>query len=112
MVCGIRRFDEGSARDRELLRKGANLAEMARLGLSGPPGFTVRTEACRFYWPPGSRPRARGRAAGGAHRSGGGDRPRLGDPGDPLLLSVRSGAPVSMPGMMDTVFNLGLTPVR
>ncbi len=89
--------------------KGANLAEMTSvLGLPVPPGFTVTTDACRRYlaegWPPGlddelDRHLARLEAAMGR---------RLGDPEDPLLVSVRSGAKFSMPGMMDTVLNLGL----
>lgn len=90
--------------------KGANLAEMARIGLSVPPGFTVSTEACREYQQLGGMPpglwdeilaalRCVERDMDGA---------ALGDPRRPLLLSVRSGAAVSMPGMMDTVLNLGL----
>ncbi len=89
--------------------KGANLAEMTSvLGLPVPPGFTISTEACRAYlhggWPEGldaevaEHRRALERAMG----------KRLGDPCDPLLVSVRSGAKFSMPGMMDTVLNLGL----
>ena len=89
--------------------KGANLAEMTSvLGLPVPPGFTITTEACRTYmdrgWPPGldaelDRHLAKLEQAMGR---------RLGDPDDPLLVSVRSGAKFSMPGMMDTVLNLGL----
>jgi pyruvate,orthophosphate dikinase len=89
--------------------KGANLAEMTSvLGLPVPPGFTITTDACRRYmadgWPPGldaelERHLARLESAMGR---------RLGDPDDPLLVSVRSGAKFSMPGMMDTVLNLGL----
>jgi pyruvate,orthophosphate dikinase len=91
--------------------KGANLAEMASIGLSVPPGFTVSTEACRQYQQGGGRAMPPGlwdevvaalRALERAMDSG------LGDPRRPLLLSVRSGAAVSMPGMMDTVLNLGL----
>ncbi len=90
--------------------KGANLAEMSRLGLPVPPGFTVTTEACAaFYdagrqWPDGLADEVE---AGVAHVERATGR-ALGDPRRPLLLSVRSGAAVSMPGMMDTVLNLGL----
>ena len=89
--------------------KGANLAEMTSvLELPVPPGFSISTEACRAYmdagWPEGlseelDRHQARLEKAMGK---------RLGDPADPLLVSVRSGAKFSMPGMMDTVLNLGL----
>jgi pyruvate,orthophosphate dikinase len=89
--------------------KGANLAEMTRLGLPVPPGFTITTEACRAYLdaysePPGLREQIDGRLAALETRSG----LRLGDTEDPLLVSVRSGAQHSMPGMMDTVLNVGL----
>ena len=90
--------------------KGANLAEMSRLGLPVPPGFTVTTEACAaFYdadrqWPAGLADEVE---AGVAHLEAATGR-RFGDPRHPLLVSVRSGAAVSMPGMMDTVLNLGL----
>jgi pyruvate,orthophosphate dikinase len=89
--------------------KGADLAEMTSvLGLPVPPGFTITTEACRAYladgWPDGLDDEI---AAHVSHLEETMGR-RLGDPGDPLLVSVRSGAPVSMPGMMDTVLNLGL----
>ncbi len=89
--------------------KGANLASMtAELGLPVPPGFTITTEACRSYlvdgWPAGLDEELRvqiGRIETAVGR-------RFGDPSDPLLVSVRSGAPVSMPGMLDTILNLGL----
>lgn len=90
--------------------KGASLAEMTRLGLPVPPGFTITTEACRAYWAAGNRLseelRAEIRAALARleERMGA----RLGDRSAPLLVSVRSGAAASMPGMMDTVLNLGL----
>ncbi len=89
--------------------KGANLAEMTSvLGLPVPPGFTIATTACRRYmesgWPePLGREVTRARAR--LERAMG---KRIGDPSDPLLVSVRSGAKFSMPGMMDTVLNLGL----
>src|SRR5512132_4095139 len=93
-----------------LVGKGANLAEMTNMGLPVPPGFTITTEACRnFLANDGAPPEMRQEAGG--HR----EQPQetmgrtLGDPDDPLLVSVRSGAKFSMPGMMDTVLNLGLT---
>jgi pyruvate, orthophosphate dikinase len=116
----VYQFSEGSAagraqggRDRlkDLLGgKGAGAAEMTRAGMPVPPGFTITTEACREYYAKGrkfpeglwdqvlSSLRALERKAG----------KRFGDPNDPLLVSVRSGAKFSMPGMMDTVLNLGL----
>ncbi len=89
--------------------KGANLAEMTSvLGLPVPPGFTIGTTACRAYmdagWPEGLTQEV-SRARGRLERAMG---KRIGDPADPLLVSVRSGAKFSMPGMMDTVLNLGL----
>jgi pyruvate,orthophosphate dikinase len=90
--------------------KGANLAEMCRLGLPVPPGFTITTEVCRQFqasagdYPPRLAAEV-GRALSRVERS---LRKRLGNARDPLLVSVRSGAAVSMPGMMDTVLNLGL----
>ncbi|WP_420119770.1 PEP/pyruvate-binding domain-containing protein, partial [Micromonospora sp.] len=103
-------FAEGNKDLKDLLGgKGANLAEMTNLGLPVPPGFTITTGACQAYLATGREPdglagqieahlealeRAMGR--------------RLGDPQDPLLVSVRSGARFSMPGMMETVLNVGL----
>jgi pyruvate,orthophosphate dikinase len=107
-------FSEGSRDMRELLGgKGANVAEMTRvLGADKvPAGFTITTEACVAYMEAGrSEPDGLEEQVAGAlkdleERAG----KRLGDPGDPLLVSVRSGARESMPGMMDTVLNLGLT---
>ncbi len=101
----------GDATQRELLGgKGANLAEMARLKLPVPAGFTISTEACSYYYDHGGRyPHdLQGQiddALASVEDTMGG---RFGDPSNPLLLSVRSGARVSMPGMMDTVLNLGL----
>jgi pyruvate, orthophosphate dikinase len=102
---------EGEAGMKNLLGgKGANLAEMSNLGLPVPPGFSITTEVCTYYYAHGERYPAElkpsveaalarvGELAGGV----------LGDPTQPLLVSVRSGARVSMPGMMDTVLNLGL----
>jgi pyruvate,orthophosphate dikinase len=103
-------FSEGNKDQKDLLGgKGANLAEMTNLGLPVPPGFTITTDACRYYLEHGSTPddldeqvsehladleKAMGKT--------------LGDPADPLLVSVRSGAAASMPGMMETVLNVGL----
>jgi pyruvate, orthophosphate dikinase len=102
---------EGRAEMRDLLGgKGANLAEMSLLGLAVPPGFTISTDVCSYYYqhdrryPDGLADQVR--AALGQIEAG--VEARLGDPEQPLLVSVRSGAPVSMPGMMDTVLNLGL----
>ena len=102
---------DGDASMKNLLGgKGANLAEMSSLGLPVPPGFTVTTEACtHFYqngqsYPPGLKDDV-GAALAEVERQTG---KRFGDPANPLLVSVRSGARASMPGMMDTVLNLGL----
>ena len=105
-------FAEGNKDLKDLLGgKGANLAEMTNLGLPVPPGFTITTEACRAYLRTGREPDGlaeRGRASTSPRwRSSMGK--RLGDPADPLLVSVRSGAKFSMPGMMETVLNVGLT---
>jgi pyruvate, orthophosphate dikinase len=103
-------FSEGDKDRKDLLGgKGANLAEMVKLGLPVPPGFTISTEACRAYLQAGSVPAglddevADHLAALEAVRG-----KKLGDPDDPLLVSVRSGAKFSMPGMMETVLNVGL----
>jgi pyruvate, orthophosphate dikinase len=102
---------EGRAGDRNLLGgKGANLAEMCSLGLPVPPGFTITTEACTWYYGNGRAFPADLEAevhAGLDHIAGITGR-RLGDPEKLLLVSVRSGARASMPGMMDTILNLGL----
>ncbi|MFQ5666925.1 MAG: pyruvate, phosphate dikinase [Candidatus Binatia bacterium] len=95
---------DGNARMKDLLGgKGANLAEMAGLGVPVPPGFTISTEVCRYY-PPGLEREVAAKLAWVETVIG----RRFGDPADPLLVSVRSGAPASMPGMMDTILNLGL----
>ncbi len=103
---------EGSAKDKVLLGgKGGNLAEMTNIGLPVPPGFTITTECCAAYYKSGQQfPQGleeqidenirRLEAALGK---------KLGDVNNPLLVSCRSGAAVSMPGMMDTVLNIGLT---
>jgi len=104
-------FSEGNKDLKDLLGgKGANLAEMTNIGLPVPPGFTITTEACRYFLEHGGVPdglaaevdehlRRMEQAMGR----------QLGDPADPLLVSVRSGAKFSMPGMMDTVLNIGIT---
>ena len=103
-------FEEGNASMRDLLGgKGAGLAEMTRLGFAVPPGFTITTKACKAYsksgrFPPGMWKQVD--AALSQVESKGGR--RFGDPANPLLVSVRSGAKISMPGMMDTVLNIGL----
>jgi pyruvate,orthophosphate dikinase len=103
-------FDEPAPAGRELLGgKGVGLAEMTQLGLPVPGGFTITTEACRAYRTSGELPDAladevRAHVASLERKSG----KRFGDPNDPLLVSVRSGAAISMPGMMDTILNLGL----
>jgi pyruvate,orthophosphate dikinase len=102
---------EGNADMKDLLGgKGANLAEMANLGLPVPPGFTITTEACRMFYEQGERIpdeviREVEENLERLERLVG---KKLGDPKNPLLVSVRSGAKFSMPGMMDTVLNLGL----
>ncbi|GAB2751892.1 pyruvate, phosphate dikinase [Streptomyces bullii] len=104
-------FTEGNKDLKDLLGgKGANLAEMTNLGLPVPPGFTITTEACKVYLESGEEPAAL-RDEVSAHlealeaRMG----KKLGQTDDPLLVSVRSGAKFSMPGMMDTVLNIGLS---
>lgn len=102
---------EGEAKMKNLLGgKGANLAEMTRLGIPVPPGFTISTEACAFFsekgecWPEDLENQVKENLARLEETMGLG----FGDRSNPLLVSVRSGAAVSMPGMMDTVLNLGL----
>ena len=102
-------YAEGGDRIDELGGKGAGLAEMARLGVPVPPGFTIAAGACRHYpkaggFPPGLMERVDA-ALRRLEREAGA---RFGDPRNPLLVAVRSGARASMPGMMDTVLNLGL----
>ena len=102
---------DGDARMKDLLGgKGANLAEMARIGLPVPAGFTISTQAClHFYSHGGSYPQGlENEVARALQRVEKSMRAGFGDPGAPLLLSIRSGARASMPGMMDTVLNLGL----
>ncbi|HET6352696.1 pyruvate, phosphate dikinase [Streptomyces sp.] len=104
-------FGEGSREMADLLGgKGANLAEMTRLGLPVPPGFTVTTQACREYLAAGEEPVELGvqvaRALADLERRVG---RRLGESDNPLLLSVRSGSRFSMPGMMETILDIGLS---
>ncbi|MBN2790013.1 MAG: pyruvate, phosphate dikinase [Candidatus Delongbacteria bacterium] len=108
-------FSEGEAKMKELLGgKGANLAEMTKLGIPVPPGFTLTTEACQDFYKDGQNKIADGIIeeykihVKQLEDSLG---KKLGDDEDPLLLSVRSGAAVSMPGMMDTVLNLGMNDI-
>ncbi|GLY72292.1 pyruvate, phosphate dikinase [Actinoallomurus iriomotensis] len=103
-------FTEGNKDLKDLLGgKGANLAEMTNLGLPVPPGFTITSEACRYYLDHEAMPEGLdeevGRYLEALEREMG---KRLGQPDDPLLVSVRSGAKFSMPGMMETVLNIGL----
>ena len=107
-------FEEGNRDQKFLLGgKGANLAEMTNLGLPVPPGFTITTEACKVYMagddamPEGLMDEVAGALTALEVKMG----KTLGDVDDPLLVSVRSGAAFSMPGMMDTVLNLGLNDV-
>lgn len=104
-------FNEGKADMRSLLGgKGANLAEMTNIGLPVPPGMTVTTETCREYYrldrrlPAGLEDEVRRNLTAIEAATG----KKFGDPANPLLVSVRSGAVFSMPGMMDTILNLGL----
>ncbi|GAA2807054.1 pyruvate, phosphate dikinase [Kribbella solani] len=104
-------FAEGSMDEQDLLGgKGANLAEMTRLGLPVPPGFTIATTACRAYLETGDLPAGVSTEIS-AHLARLEEVMcrRLGDPADPLLISVRSGAKFSMPGMMETILDIGLT---
>jgi pyruvate,orthophosphate dikinase len=107
-------FDDDSGGGRELLGgKGVGLAEMTQLGIPVPAGFTISTDACRAYMaagkevPQGLDEEVDLHVARLEERAG----KRFGDPEDPLLVSVRSGAAISMPGMMDTILNLGLDDV-
>jgi len=107
-------FDEPSDGGRELLGgKGIGLAEMTQLGVPVPAGFTITTDACRAYmsngnvFPDGLEAEIENHLGALEQRTG----KRFGDPDDPLLVSVRSGAAISMPGMMDTILNVGLNDV-
>src|SRR5205809_6708345 len=107
-------FDEPSAGGRELLGgKVIGLAEMTQRGIPVPPGFTITTDACRAYMargkqlPDGLEEQIERHLGALEERTG----KRFGAPDDPLLVSVRSGAAISMPGMMDTILNVGLNDV-
>ena len=111
----VYRFGDGKAEGRSDMRallggKGANLAEMSNLGLPVPPGLTITTEVCTYYYAHGqtypAELKGQVEAALAAVETSVGA--KFGDPANPLLVSVRSGARASMPGMMDTVLNLGL----
>ena len=115
MTQWVYRFGNGSADGKAAMRdllggKGANLAEMSNLGLPVPPGFTISTDVCRYYYANGKsypndlKQQVASSIAGIEKVIGCG----FGDAKNPLLVSVRSGAKDSMPGMMDTVLNLGL----
>ncbi len=110
MAKYVYRFSEGDKDQKELLGgKGANLAEMTNLGMPVPPGFTISTDACRAYLSEGRLPRAVKVETTIAMREVEEAVGRnFGDPHEPLLVSVRSGAKFSMPGMMETVLNVGL----
>lgn len=111
MVYAFGKKTEGDSSMRSLLGgKGANLAEMTSIGLPVPPGFTITTDSCAAYYsnkqrlPKGLMIEIKEQLAALEKQRG----KKFGDPNDPLLVSVRSGAAVSMPGMMDTILNLGL----
>ena len=103
-------FEEGDGKNKKLLGgKGANLCEMTQIGLNVPPGFVISTEACLAYLDKGELPdglmdEVREHMRSVEEKAG----RRFGDPENPLLVSVRSGSSLSMPGMMDTILNLGL----
>ena len=104
-------FTEGNKDLKDLLGgKGANLAEMTNIGLPVPPGFIITTEACRYYLEQGTTPEGLDKEiADHLDQLETAIGRKLGDPADPLLVSVRSGGKFSMPGMMDTVLNIGLS---
>ena len=106
-------FGEGNKEMKELLGgKGANLAEMTGIGLPVPAGFTITTEVCNHYSAHGSYPdRLKEQVEAALAHLEAETGKKFGDPEDPLLVSVRSGARASMPGMMDTILNLGLNDV-
>ncbi|HEY0357221.1 MAG TPA: PEP/pyruvate-binding domain-containing protein, partial [Mycobacteriales bacterium] len=110
MTTYVYDFADGNRDQKDLLGgKGANLAEMTNLGLPVPPGFTITTEACRAFLDSGDLPEGMAEEVTEHLRSLEEAMGRtLGDADDPLLVSVRSGAKFSMPGMMETVLNVGL----
>ena len=114
MAKYVYEFSEGNGSMRELLGgKGANLAEMSNLGMPVPQGFTVTTEACTQYYNDGRAINAEIQAEIMEHLAKLEEKTgkKFGDPSNPLLVSVRSGARASMPGMMDTILNLGLNDI-
>ncbi|HEY0251528.1 MAG TPA: PEP/pyruvate-binding domain-containing protein, partial [Kofleriaceae bacterium] len=106
---------EGRSKDKALLGgKGANLAEMASLGLPVPPGFTITTEVCRYVMEHGANnypKELEAEVEAALKKVEELAAAKFGDGEKPLLVSVRSGAPASMPGMMDTILNLGLNDI-
>ena len=100
---------EGSAKDKNLLGgKGANLAEMTNLAIPVPPGFTISTKVCRHYMEKNAYPdKLAHQVKDAINQVGNIMEQTFGDPNNPLLVSVRSGARQSMPCMMDTILNLG-----
>ena len=114
MAKWVYMFTEGNADMRNLLGgKGANLAEMTNLGLPVPQGFTITTEACTQYYEDGRQinDEIMGQIMEAIDKMEGITGKKFGDAKNPLLVSVRSGARASMPGMMDTILNLGLNDV-
>ena len=114
MAKWVYMFKEGNADMRNLLGgKGANLAEMTNLGLPIPQGFTVTTEACTDYYTQGKQisDEIKEQIFAALKKVEEINGKKFGDPENPLLVSVRSGARASMPGMMDTILNLGLNDV-
>ena len=118
MAQWVYRFGDGGAGGDASMKnllggKGANLAEMSNLGLPVPPGFTISTEVCTYFYDHGQTYPADLTAAVDAALAHVGTLTgkKFGDSQEPLLVSVRSGARASMPGMMDTVLNLGLNDV-
>ncbi|MCK5647571.1 MAG: pyruvate phosphate dikinase, partial [Gammaproteobacteria bacterium] len=105
-------FEEGDGKNKALLGgKGANLCEMTQIGLNVPPGFVITTETCLSYLdsqtdslPESLMAEVQEQMAALEEKTG----KKFGDAGNPLLVSVRSGSAMSMPGMMDTILNLGL----
>src|SRR5271169_2608298 len=115
MTKWVYRFGDGTAEGRTEMKnllggKGAGLAEMANLGLPVPPGFTITTEVCTYYYEHNQQypKELKGQVDKALAQVGKITGKTFGDKINPLLVSVRSGARASMPGMMDTVLNLGL----
>ena len=114
MVYSFGRRTDGDGTQKSLLGgKGANLAAMARMGLPVPPGFTITTEVCNWYYDNGRRfpEKLAKQVKDGLRTIEKEVKKKFGDRRDPLLVSVRSGARDSMPGMMDTILNLGLNDI-